>query len=144
GALAAAHAQGIVHRDLKPANIMITTAGVKVLDFGIARMKDEGEDARREVAGTAAYMSPSRWNGSPADARSDVYSLGLVLYEMAAGARGEGLKLLPQLPESLAGLIGNCVREDAGRRVQRMDDVRTALERFAAELSSAPVRGPRK
>ncbi len=144
GALAAAHAQGIVHRDLKPANIMITTAGVKVLDFGIARMKDEGEDARREVAGTAAYMSPSRWNGSPADARSDVYALGLVLYEMAAGARGEGLKLLPQLPASLAGLIENCVREDAGRRVQRMDDVRAALERFAAELSNAPARGPRK
>jgi serine/threonine protein kinase len=140
GALATAHTLGIVHRDLKPANIMIMTGGVKVLDFGIARMKDEGEDARREVSGTAAYMSPSRWIGGPADARSDVYALGLVLYEMAAGIRGEGLRLLPQLPASLARLIESCVREEGGKRVQRMDDVREALERFSAELSSRPVR----
>ena len=76
-----------MHRDLKPANIMITASGAKVLDFGVARMAQDEETPFGPVAGTAAYMSPSQWNGNPADARSDIFTLGLVLYEMLTGTR---------------------------------------------------------
>ena len=142
-ALAAAHAQGIVHRDLKPANIMITAAGAKVLDFGIAVSARDNAEAAGGVAGTAAYMSPSRWIGSPADARSDVFALGLVLYEMAVGA-GEiqGLRRLGELPPGLVALISRCVREDGSARLQRMEDVRTSLESFRAELASPSSKRP--
>jgi dienelactone hydrolase/predicted Ser/Thr protein kinase len=96
-ALAAAHAQGIVHRDLKPGNIMVTSAGVKVLDFGLARQYGAAaaeastatlsavETQAGQVVGTAAYMSPEQAKGEPVDARSDVFALGVVLYEMLCG-----------------------------------------------------------
>ena len=110
-ALAAAHAAGILHRDLKPANIMLSAAGdkgaIKVLDFGLAKLTDPidytpvdervttgtaraAEDLQTEegvVLGTAAYMSPEQAEGKPADARSDVFSFGTVLYEMITGRR---------------------------------------------------------
>ena len=98
-ALAAAHAQGIVHRDLKPGNIMVTSAGVKVLDFGLAKQYGAAaaeaptatlsavETQAGLVVGTAAYMSPEQAKGEPVDARSDVFALGVVLYEMLCGRR---------------------------------------------------------
>ena len=96
-ALAAAHGKGIIHRDLKPANVMVTGEGrVKILDFGLAkRAGPPGADADVTelktdagiVMGTAAYMSPEQAQGQPLDHRSDIFSLGVMLYEMLAGAR---------------------------------------------------------
>ena len=82
--LAGAHARGIIHRDLKPANIMITEAGIKVLDFGVAK-SPERPGAPGE--GTVAYMAPEQLAGRECDARTDIFALGLVLYEMAMGTR---------------------------------------------------------
>ena len=86
-ALAAAHAQGVIHRDIKPGNIMVTREGtVKVMDFGIARvLGPETAPQTSAVLGTASYLSPEQAQGSPVDARTDIYSLGAVLYEMLTG-----------------------------------------------------------
>ena len=87
-ALAAAHAQGVIHRDIKPANVMVTRDGtVKVMDFGIARLISGPETAPQTsaVLGTAAYLSPEQAQGQPVDERTDIYSLGTVLYEMLSG-----------------------------------------------------------
>jgi eukaryotic-like serine/threonine-protein kinase len=87
-ALAAAHAQGVIHRDIKPENVMVTRDGtVKVMDFGIARLLSGPETAPQTsaVLGTASYLSPEQAQGQPVDARTDIYSLGIVLYEMLAG-----------------------------------------------------------
>jgi serine/threonine protein kinase/Tol biopolymer transport system component len=140
GALAAAHAQGIVHRDLKPANIMITASGAKVLDFGVARMAQEDGASSGVIVGTAAYMSPSQWNGSPADARSDIYALGLVLCEMMTGTRR--LTRLASVPQAFSGLVERCLQPDAARRVQRMEEIQLALERMRSR-PAAPLSGIR-
>src|SRR5881227_620887 len=86
-ALAYAHAQGIVHRDVKPANILLErgTGRSMVTDFGIARLADEGETAAGELLGTPEYMSPEQASGEAVDARSDIYSLGVVAYYMVSG-----------------------------------------------------------
>src|SRR5215211_3377458 len=87
-ALAAAHAHGVIHRDIKPANVMVTREGqVAVMDFGIARLIAGPETAPQTsaVLGTASYLSPEQAQGQPVDARTDIYSLGVVLYEMLTG-----------------------------------------------------------
>jgi len=88
GALAEAHAAGVVHRDLKPGNIMVTRHGVKVLDFGLAKLTASEDDSltrTNTVMGTLAYMAPEQVKGQPADGRADLFALGLILHEMAAG-----------------------------------------------------------
>jgi serine/threonine protein kinase len=85
-ALAEAHSHGIVHRDLKPGNIMVTRHGVKVLDFGLAKMASEvGLTEANVVMGTPLYMAPEQVEGGESNARTDLFALGLVLYEMARG-----------------------------------------------------------
>ncbi len=142
GALAAAHAKGIVHRDLKPGNIMIAKAGVKVLDFGLARStQDKTVTAANAVMGTPAYMAPEQQEGKPCDARADIYSFGLVLAEMAIGQRLQpgAQTQLDLLPEKLAHVVERCLAPDREDRWQSSQDVKSELE-WAARSAAAPVR----
>jgi Tfp pilus assembly protein PilF len=155
-ALAHAHERGVIHRDLKSSNVMITPGGqAKVLDFGLAkRMRGEDLEAATrsrisearagEVAGTLAYMAPEVLSGEAATERSDIWSLGVLLYEMAAGrmpfAGRTGFELtsailretIPPLPASvtpgLRGVIQRCLAKEPGQRYQKAAEVRAALE----------------
>src|SRR5215467_2854369 len=107
-ALAEAHGKGIVHRDLKPGNIMIAKAGIKVLDFGLAKSgQDETVTAGHMVMGTPAYMAPEQRESKPADARSDIYAFGCVLYEMLSGSR-VGAQQKGIRPRRLRRIIDGC------------------------------------
>jgi predicted Ser/Thr protein kinase len=165
-ALAAAHAAGIVHRDIKPANVMVTTDGsVKVLDFGIARAMDSTtltQDAM--VVGSAAYMSPEQALGEPADERSDIYSLGCVLYALLVGQppfRGDSAAAIlnqhanvpprsvraenPAVPAGLAALVMRMLEKDPRRRPQTAEEVRDQLTRLsdgAARAARSPFLAP--
>jgi Tol biopolymer transport system component/predicted Ser/Thr protein kinase len=129
-ALAAAHAKDLAHRDIKPANIMLTKAGVKVLDFGLAKSpEDINITGKNLVIGTPAYMAPEQREGRECDARTDIYALGLVLHEMATGKqclKREDLSL-EHLPEKLGHVIERCLALDPEDRWQSAADVRSEL-----------------
>ena len=133
-ALAAAHARGIVHRDLKPGNIMVTKSGVKVLDFGLAKSADHDDTLTRTevVMGTPAYMAPEQREGSACDARSDIYSFGLILVEMATGRRIVDSQSWTGLPAPLARVIQGCLERDPDARWQSASDIKKSLSWVSA------------
>lgn len=141
-----AHAQGIVHRDLKPQNIMLDNSGnAKIMDFGIARSVKAGATTTF-IVGTPAYMAPEQAEGKPVDQRSDIYALGLILYEIFAGVPAfagdtpvtvmmkqireqviEPHKLEPTIPEWLEAIILKCLEKDPANRFQSLDELDVAL-----------------
>ena len=168
-AIEAAHERGIIHRDLKPDNVMVSREGrVKVLDFGIAKLEAENAatvvDGQRpptltqigNVVGTAGYMSPEQILGRAVDHRTDLFSLGVVLYQMATGQRpfvgghhtevmasilrdrpAETSSLNPQLPPVLDQLVASCLEKDPARRPQHARDLRQSLQALATGLSAS-------
>jgi eukaryotic-like serine/threonine-protein kinase len=174
-ALDAAHRRGIVHRDLKPGNVMLTRSGAKLLDFGLATSAASGEvrldDATAKmplteegtIVGTFQYMAPEQLEGQPADARTDIFALGVVLYEMASGQRafpertkasliaaivsGDPTPLpeaQPSAPLWLWRVIQLCLRKDRDERWQSAHDVRLELEMdrpgAVVSVAAAPPR----
>src|SRR2546425_551448 len=135
-ALTEAHRRSIVHRDLKPGNIMIARSGIKVLDFGLAKSgQDETVTASHMVMGTPAYMAPEQREGKPADARSDIYSFGCVLYEMLTGARVTSQrKHIPS--RKLEKIVNRCLEEAAGRRWQSTADLERELGSITATTNA--------
>jgi len=166
--LAAAHHAGIVHRDLKPANILLTRSGqVKILDFGLAKLSEETSNGGAQsetlktqtgmVMGTVNYMSPEQLRGGPTDQRSDIFSFGVILYELLAGQRafaGTTAEVmaailnddLPELPETVPPgvrqIVAHCVEKDPGKRFQSASDLGFAIAALAqgsGRVASTPA-----
>jgi len=158
-ALVEAHACGIVHRDLKPGNIMVTRHGVKVLDFGLAKMISQaGLTETRALMGTPGYMAPEQVEGGEADARTDLFALGLVLYEMATGklpfpGKSLGRMLVSgsaavapdlridraEIPARLGALVAKLLQKDPAQRCQSAAEVVASLSAQAEQLTAHPV-----
>jgi len=141
GALDYAHRSGVVHRDLKPANILITRHGVKLLDFGIARIpgKDVTLTKPGDAVGTPLFMAPELWQGASGDSRSDVFALGRVLNYMATGAAA-GTRARPSPP--LERIVRTCLAEDPDDRWQTPREVNIALDGLR-QPAAAPADGRR-
>ncbi len=175
GAIAKAHESGIVHRDLKPSNIMVTGEGaVKVLDFGLAKQQDSASadsDATETqpltkagtLVGTPSYMSPEQAMGEPADWRADIFSFGVILYEIACGRRpfqGKNSQATlhqiahkdppaaaavnPSTPPELATLIEKCLKKVPEERPQSMAELFAALTRLVHSGATAPAPATRR
>ncbi len=131
-ALVEAHSKGIIHRDLKPGNVMIAKSGVKVLDFGLAKSgQDETVTGSHMVVGTPAYMSPEQRESKPADARSDIYSFGCILHEMATGSRVSTQRKRISSPK-LEQIVSRCLEADPARRWQTAAELEAALAGIGA------------
>jgi tetratricopeptide (TPR) repeat protein len=174
GALDAAHASGIIHRDIKPANIFLTGHGPKVLDFGLAKamvhqpvaaasmqatkLADGGLTELGQTVGTVAYMSPEQLRGEEVDVRTDLFSLGLVLHEMATGRPAFSgatsamisaailheqprppRQIRPELPEPLEDIILKAVEKDRRLRYQHASEMRADLQRAKRDSEATPV-----
>jgi TonB family protein len=156
-----AHQHGVVHRDVKPANILVKPDGtIKVVDFGIVHLTETGMTSSGMVLGTVSYMSPEQLRGEHVDARSDIFSVGIVMYELLSYQKpfdGPNIPavmlkiasedpvplttLVPAIPSALEQAVGKCLRKDREERFQNLDDLALELEPLARELQREVLDG---